>query len=86
MPGQTIDELRAFNHFLAEKLTQGSGEISPEEALDEWRQLHPQQPDLEDNLAAIREALEDQALGDKGMPFNEFDRNFRTRHNFPAQQ
>jgi len=83
MPGQLLEELRDFHQFLGTKLKDGGIDCSPEEALDEWRRLHPDVQALED-LAAIGEALEDVANGDRGMPFDEFDRDFRKRHNLPA--
>ena len=41
MPTQT-DDLRDFHHFLGEKLNADGAILSPEEALDEWRRLHPE--------------------------------------------
>jgi hypothetical protein len=38
---------------------------------------------LDEEVAAIGEALDDMAKGDKGFPFDEFDRDFRKRHNLP---
>ena len=75
-------ELRAFHEFLASKLTNGAPELTPEEALDEWRRLNPNAEAQE--LAAIKEALDDVANGDYGMPFAQFDREFRAR-NLPAK-
>jgi len=83
MPAHDIDELRDFHRFLTEKVGSEAADLSPEEALDEWRRLHPPADSSED-AAAIREALEDLAKGDRGIPFDEFDREFRKRHNLPA--
>ena len=77
-------ELRAFHEFLASKLTNGAPELTPEEALDEWRRLNPNAEAEAQELAAIKEALDDVANGDYGMPFAQFDREFRARH-FPAK-
>jgi hypothetical protein len=55
--------------------------LSPEEALDEWRRLHPQMQAFDEEVAAIREALDDLAKGDRGIPFDEFDRDFQKRNN-----
>jgi hypothetical protein len=84
MPTKTIAELRAFHHFLTDKLGDDGIDLSPEEALDEWRRLHPQTQAFDEDVAAIREALDDMAKGDRGMSFDDFDRDFRTRHNLPA--
>lgn len=49
-----------------------------------------QQPDIEedevDDEEAIRQALEDIAKGDRGVPFEEFDREFRKQHNLPLKK
>jgi hypothetical protein len=50
--------------------------VSPEEALDPWRALHPGLLDGDD-LAALEEAIEDLENGDAGVPFEEFMKNFR---------
>jgi hypothetical protein len=84
MPGEVIEELRHFHQFLGDKLNGAGTDWSPEEALDEWRRLHPTAQPLEE-VAAIREALDDVANGDRGIPFDEFDCDFRKRHNLPAQ-
>jgi hypothetical protein len=84
MATESMKELREFHNFLEQMLRTGGPELSPEEALDEWRREHPQ--DISDEeLAAIREALDDIAKGDRGMSFDEFDRGFRTRHNLSGQ-
>jgi hypothetical protein len=84
MPAETTQELRDFHRFLGDKLRADGINLSPEEALDEWRQLHPQTHAFDEEVAAIREALDDMAKGDRGVPFDQFDRDFRKRHNLPA--
>jgi hypothetical protein len=79
-------ELREFHRFLTDKLRADGTDVSPEEALDEWRQLHPQTPGFEEDVAAIREALDDLAQGDRGIPFDQFDCDFRQRYNLPVPQ
>jgi hypothetical protein len=72
----TTSELQQFYEFLGQQLRAGSAEISPEQAVDIWRM---QQPPSED-LLAIQEALDDMERGDTGIPFEEFDQEFRARH------
>ena len=84
MPSEMIEELREFHHFLTDKLNVNGIDLSPEEALDEWRRLHPQTQAFDEEVAAIGEALDDMAKGDRGIPFDEFDGDFRKRHSFPA--
>jgi hypothetical protein len=78
-----MNELHAFHAFLGEKLNNGSADLLPEEALDQWRQLHPEPDDYEDDVAAIQEALDDLDRGEKGMPLEEFDRELRKQFNLP---
>ena len=84
MATETIDELRAFHRFLTDKLSADGIDLSPEEALDEWRRLHPQTEAFAEDATAVQEALDDVAKGDRGIPFDEFDRDFRKRHNLSA--
>ena len=85
MPAQVSDELREFHRFLSEKLNDSQIDWSPEEAVDEWRRLHPDAQASAEELAAIQEALNDMARGDRGIPFEEFDRDFRRRHHLPGK-
>ena len=84
MPSKTAEELRDFHRFLGDKLGSDGIELSPEEVLDEWRRLHPRTQTFEEDVAAIQEALDDMAKGDRGIPFDQFDCDFRNRHNLPT--
>ena len=54
-----VDDLPDFHQFLSEKVNAGVVDLSPEEALDEWRQLRPDAQAVAEEVAAIREALDD---------------------------
>jgi ferric-dicitrate binding protein FerR (iron transport regulator) len=73
-------ELAEFNQFLSHTLAAGDATISPEEALDQWRAAHPSPEAIAQDLAAVREALQDMAEGDVGKTLEAFDRDFRRRH------
>ena len=79
------NELAQFHRFVAEKLAKGEADLSPEAAVDQWRDLHPDTAALAEDLAAVKEALADMEAGDRGMPFDEFDREFRAKHNLPPR-
>ena len=81
---QLLNELQEFHRFLSEKLRGPATDISPEQALDEWRRAHPD-TSFEEDVAAIQEALDDVDNGDRGIPFEQFDREFRARHQLPAR-
>jgi hypothetical protein len=85
MSSQSIHELHNFHCFLGDKLKNGGSNLSPEEALDEWRQHHPDSQTFEDEVSAIQEALDDIAHGDAGIPFEEFDQEFRKQNHLPAK-
>ena len=83
MKSEPANELREFYRFVGEKLKNGGAELLPEEALNEWRDLHPDPLDFEDDVAAIQASLDDLDNGVKGMPFEEFDREIRREFNLP---
>lgn len=80
----TPDELRDFHRLISEQLNAGRGCLSPEEVLAQWRKLRPREQAMADDIAAVQEALDDMASGDRGVPFDEFDREFRRRHQIPT--
>jgi hypothetical protein len=70
-------ELADFHQFLGESLQHGPGFATVEEALEAWRLICP----LEDDATVdLQEALAELHAGDAGLPLDEFDRQFRTRH------
>jgi hypothetical protein len=76
------NELADFHRFIAEQLDNGGAELSPEEALVEWRTLRPASDELRASVAAVERALQQAAEG-QGISLEEFDRQFRERHNLP---
>ncbi|MBC7853318.1 MAG: hypothetical protein IAF94_07775 [Pirellulaceae bacterium] len=80
-------ELTEFHRFLGEKLSHGDTVISPEEALDEWRLQNGNGAEAEDDdFEAIQEAAALYKAGDRGVTYEEFDREFRKRHGLPPPQ
>ena len=75
-------ELAQFQQFIVDHLQKGDT-LSQEEALDLWRLRHPNPDDLADSVLALREALADLDSPDRGVPLEEFDREFRRRHGLP---
>lgn len=85
MSTQFQSDLPDFFRFVGEKVNNGGASLSPEEVLDEWRSLHPDPAALEDEIAAIQEAIDDMENGDTGVLFADFDRDFRARRNLPSK-
>jgi hypothetical protein len=80
------NDLQSFHQFIAETVSRGGENLSPEQVLDQWRTLHPaSQATDPDDLAAIQEAIDDMEAGDRGTPFEDFDHEFRLRHNLPPR-
>jgi hypothetical protein len=79
-------ELTAFHAFIGEQIKQRNFGLSPEEVLDLWRSDYPLPEDFEETVEALREALDDLKAGDLGRPFEEFDAEFRARHNLPPRK
>jgi hypothetical protein len=73
MSAHSVEELRAFHQFVGDKVNDGGSSLSPEDVLDEWRTIHPEAKASAEEIAAIQEAI----------PFDDFDRDFRARHNLP---
>ena len=74
--------LRVFRDFINEKLKKNRNtDLSPEEALDEFRLDHNPLDD-EDDVAAIQAAIDDLEAGEKGMPLGKFDRELRKEFPF----
>jgi hypothetical protein len=76
-----LEELKDFHRFLNEKIQQGSDDLTPSDALEEWALA---QPDVEceviDTVAAIREAIEEMDSGAPGIPLDAFVRKFEAKH------
>lgn len=74
-------ELVSFHRFVGERVGRKDVTSSPEEVLDEWRMLNPETRDQELLIADIQEAIDDLNSGEVGIPFEDFDREFRSRRN-----
>ncbi len=83
-PNSSTD-LRDFYRFVGDKIQSGECDLSPEEILDEWRAIHPNPAALEEDIAAIQEAIDAIEAGDKGISLEEFDRRFRAEFKLPEQ-
>ncbi len=79
-------ELEEFHAYVGERLRTAKERLSPEEVLDEWLLLHPDPQVHEENVKAIKAAIRDMEAGDRGVPFEEFDQEFRQRHNIPQSE
>ncbi|MGQ0634469.1 MAG: hypothetical protein ACT4QC_07660 [Planctomycetaceae bacterium] len=73
-------ELARFERFVSECVEGDKANLSPEETLDLWRAENPHPDDAAETILAIRQALNDIAAGERGVPLEEFDVRFRQKH------
>ncbi len=85
MPQIHDNGLVSFHRFIAISLEAGDSSLTPEEALDLWRAQNPLPKDLEETKVALDEALRDMESGDRGVPLEQFDREFRNQRNIPVE-
>jgi len=72
-------DFSGFVQFAAAHLQAGT-ELTPEQAVEQWRAMHPSEDEAADLEAAIQESLDDMEAGEIGIPFEEFKREFRLRN------
>jgi ferric-dicitrate binding protein FerR (iron transport regulator) len=76
----TSSELLQFHQFVAQKLATNDQALSPEEALEQWREEHPSPEETEQTVAAVMKALQAMRAGEKGVPAREFLARLRAEH------
>ena len=87
MSVQLSCELRDFHLFVGEQLARNTTGLTPEDALDLWRDQHPitdVPEDMEQSVKALQAALADMHAGDTGIPAADFHRQFRAKHGLPV--
>jgi hypothetical protein len=84
MATDRVNDLRAFKGFIEEKLLNGGAEPTLDEALTRWELENQTDAEREETLQGIREGLADVEVG-RTRPFEEFDREFRSKHGLPSR-
>lgn len=69
-------ELQQFALFIQSKLQAGEANLSPEEALDQWREENPSDEEFEENVRAIQVALDRLDSGVRGIPIEALEQEF----------
>jgi hypothetical protein len=83
----TINELRQFYEFLGQRLQAGEADLSPEAALDLWRDEDSRSDEIDaDAVRAIEEAIEGVRQGKPCKTLNEFERDFRAAKGLPKNE
>jgi hypothetical protein len=84
MATDRANDLRAFKGFIEEKLSNGGADLTLDEALVHWEIENQTDEEREDTLRAIGQGLSDVEAG-RTRPFEEFDREFRSKHGLPSR-
>ena len=79
MTAVVANELESFHQFLEGKLGSSSALLSPEEVLTEWRATHPLPDDLSVSVVAVKQALADMRVGDRGRSAGQVIAEIRQR-------
>jgi hypothetical protein len=80
MSTDSFNDLAAFLHFAQGQLREDGTDLSPEECLS----LYRSQQASDEDIAAVKEALEAMHRGDVGIPIDEFDHQFRQKNGILA--
>ncbi len=83
MATERANDLRAFRDFLDAKLSNGGGDLTPEECLELWEVENESPHERASTVQAVREALDDMRAGDTGIPASEAIAEIRRKHNLP---
>ena len=77
------NDLRAFRDFLDDMLSNGGGDLSPEECLELWEVENEGPEGRAATVQALRDALDDMRAGDTGIPASEAIAEIRRKHRLP---
>jgi hypothetical protein len=83
----TGGELHQFYEFIGQRLRAGETDISPEEALDLWRDEDSASDEIDpEAVRAIEEAIEGVRQGKPCKTLDEFERDFRAAKGLPKNE
>ena len=79
----TEELIESFRSFALERLGRKDGDLSIDELYDCWRRENTDDEHGREHLLAVKASLRDLERGERGRPFEEFVRDFRTRRQIP---
>lgn len=79
----TQQQIDSFHRFATERIRSGS-DLTIDELYDLWRLEHLTSDELDENVRAVKAALDDFENGDRGVPLEEAIREIRKKHNLSA--
>ena len=79
MPTST-QELQSFQQYAAARIQNGAVMLELDDLLDEWKHQNPDPKQLQEDVLAVKAALQAMASGDTGRPAEEVVREIRTKY------
>lgn len=79
-------ELRSFGAYITGLIESGKEGVSPEDALMRWRMQNLSPEEFDEEVAAIKEALDDMEAGDKGIPIEQFFAEIDAEYGFKRRK
>ena len=84
MASERANDLQAFKGFIEEKLANGGAELTLDAALVHWDIENQTDEEREATFRGISDGLADVEAG-RTRPFEQFDREFRSKHGLPSR-
>jgi hypothetical protein len=85
MATDRVNDVRAFQSFLSEKISAGEANFTLDEILGLWEYENSSTEEREATREAISAGLADVEAG-RTRPFEEFDREFRQQHSLAPRK
>lgn len=82
----THDDLNQFQAFAKVAIAQSGDRLTLDDLWDQWRLEHPTQEEFEEDVLAVKEAIDDMERGDRGIPFDQHIDEMRKKHNLPSRK
>jgi hypothetical protein len=76
----TKEQVEAFYKWSLARLAESDQELAIDDLYEAWRTLNQTPEEFEDNVRAIKEALDDLDRGVPSRPWDDFNREFRAKH------
>lgn len=76
----TKQQVEEFRSFALKQLGDGGCESTIDELYDRWRLECPTDDEVSKDVLALKASLRDMEAGERGRPFDEFSRDFKSQH------
>lgn len=80
----SYDQLSQFNEFAKAFIHQADTNLTLDELWDQWRLENPTPDEMHEDVLAVKAAIADMQLGDRGMPVVEHIQQMRKKYDLPS--